>query len=174
MWSSPIEVVEYDPQWPINFAKIAERVEAAFTNGPRVRIEHVGSTSIVGLPAKPIVDIDVIIQTRASLPEAIARLATLGYEHQGNGGISGREAFRSPPETPRHSLYVCAEDSAEVRRHLAFRDYLRAHPDAAEPYAALKRELAARHVCDIDAYADGKTDFVQKVLADALAERPSG
>ena len=86
---------------------------------------------------------------------------------RGNGGIPGREAFRSPPEPPRHHLYVCAQDNAELRRHLAFRDYLRAHPDDARRYGDLKRELAAHHGADIDAYVEGKTAFVEAVLAKA-------
>ncbi len=174
LWSRPIEIVDYDPAWTEIFAEIAAPVRAAFTDGPLIKIEHVGSTSVVGLPAKPIVDVDAIIPSRADLPDAITRLTTLGYAHQGDGGIPGREAFRSPPETPRHSLYVCAEDSTELRRHLVFRDYLRAYPDAARRYGELKRELAARHVTDIDAYVDGKTSFVQKVLADALTKCPAG
>ena len=160
-------MVEYDPAWPVLFAQIAERVRAAFVGGSLTRIEHVGSTSVSGLPAKPIIDIDVVIPTRADLPETIARLATLGYTHQGDLGIMGREAFRSPPDAPPQNLYVCAEDSPELRRHLAFRDYLRAHPDDARRYGELKRELAARHVADIDGYVDGKAAFVEGVLEKA-------
>lgn len=166
-WRMPIEVVDYDPAWPLAFAEIAARVRVAFPNNSLVGIEHVGSTSVPGLPAKPIVDMDVIIPTRADLPDAIMRLAALGYVHQGDGGIRERESFRSPPETPRHYLYVCAQDSAELRWQLAFRDYLRAHPEQAAQYAALKRDLAARHVMDIDAYVEGKTAFVEAVLAKA-------
>lgn len=167
MWSKPIEVVEYNPHWPALFAEIAERVQAAFAQGPLVHVEHVGSTSVPGLPAKPVIDIDVVIPSRADLLEATARLATLGYEHQGDLGITSRESFKRPPGAPPQNLYVCAEGSPELRRHLAFRDYLRAHPDAARQYGQLKRELAARHVTDIDTYVDGKTEFIQKVLADA-------
>ncbi len=167
MWSRPIEVADYDPQWPSVFAGIAARVRAAFADGPLVEIEHIGSTSVPGLPAKPIVDIDVIIRSRADLPDAVARLATLGYEHQGDGGIPSREAFLPPADAVYHHLYVCAEDSPELERQLAFRDYLRAHPDAARQYGELKRELAARHVTDMDAYVNGKTVFVEAVLAKA-------
>ena len=170
MWSKPIEVVDYDPAWSLAFAEVAARVRAAFTNGPLIEIEHVGSTSVAGLPAKPIVDIDVIIGSRADLPDAIMRLATLGYVHQSDGGIRERESFSSPPQTPRHHLYVCAQDSAELRRHLAFRDYLRANPADARQYGELKRDLAARYVSDIDAYVNGKTAFVEAVLAKAEAD----
>ncbi len=169
MRSKPIEVADYDPAWPLLFAGIAERVQFAFANGPLTRIEHVGSTSVPGLPAKPIIDIDVVIPSRADLPDAIRRLATLGYEHQGNGGIPSREAFQPPAGTVYHHLYVCAEDSPELRRQLAFRDYLRAHPEAARQYGELKRVLAARHVTDIDGYVNGKTEFVQSILRKAGA-----
>ena len=169
MWSKPIEVVDYDSAWPLLFADIAERVQAAFADGPLTRIEHVGSTSVPGLPAKPIIDIDVVIPSRADLPDAVARLAMLGYVHQGDLGITSRESFKRPIGTPPHNLYVCAEDSPELRRHLAFRDHLRAHPDDAGRYGDLKRELAARHVTDIDAYVNGKTKFVLGILGNAGA-----
>ena len=164
MWSRPIEVVDYDPAWPALFENIAAPLRAVFADGPLLRIEHVGSTSVPGLPAKPIIDIDVVIPSRADLPEAIVRLATLGYVHQGDLGITSRESFKRPLASPPQNLYVCAEDSPELRRHLAFRDYLRAHPDDARRYAELKRELAARHITDIDAYVDGKSEFVHGIL----------
>lgn len=169
MQSKLIEVVDYDPAWPALFAQIAARVEAAFSSSPLICIEHVGSTFVPGLPAKPVIDIDVVIPSRPALPDAIARLATLGYTHQGDLGISSREAFRSPAGSTPHNLYVCAEDSPELHRHLAFRDYLRAHPDDAECYGENKRGLAARHASDIDGYVNGKTEFVQGVLIKADA-----
>ena len=164
-----IEVADYDPSWPLLFAEITAPIRAAF--GPSlVALEHIGSTSVTGLPAKPIIDIDVVIPSRADLPKAIARLAMLGYVHQGDLGITSRESFRSLPELPPQNLYVCAGDSPELRRHLLFRDYLRAHPDEAQRYAELKRELAARHVSDIDGYVNGKADFIKSVLQKAGAE----
>ncbi len=170
MWSKPIEVVDADPAWPVLFAEIAARVQAAFEDGPLTRIEHIGSTSVPGLSAKPIIDIDVVIPSRADLPEAIRRLAALGYEHQGDLGITSRASFGQPEGTLRHNLYVCAEDSPELRRHLAFRDYLRTHPDDARRYAELKCALAARHDNNIDGYVNGKADFVKGILEKANAE----
>ena len=170
MRSKPIEVVDYDPSWPALFAELAARVKAAFTGASLVRIEHVGSTSVPGLPAKPIIDIDVVIPSCAALTDSIARLATLGYTHQGDLGIASRESFRSPSDLPAHNLYVCADDSPELHRHLTFRDYLRAHPDEVKHYAKLKRDLAAHYTNDIDSYVNGKADFVQGVLIKAGAE----
>lgn len=88
-----------------------------------MRIEHVGSTSVPGLAAKPILDIDVVIESREKLPAAIERLATLGYEHEGDHNVAGREAFRpgegtTPRTWPAHHLYVCAQDNRELLRHL--------------------------------------------------------
>ena len=163
----PIIVLDYDPSWPAQFDEIAARVRAAFIGAPLVAVEHVGSTSVAGLAAKPIIDLNVIVPTRADLPEAIARLASLGYVHEGDKGVTGREAFLWPPGTARHHLYACAEDNAEHRRHIAFRDYLRSHPDVAKEYEALKRDLAVRFRTDRLLYNEGKTDFVEAVLKKA-------
>jgi len=167
--NAPIEISDYDPGWPAAFAAIRDQVAAAL--GPLARrIEHVGSTAVPGLPAKPIIDLDVVIATRADLPEAISRLAVLGYRHQGDLGIAGREAFASTASPARH-LYVCTADSRELARYLAFRDYLRTHPGQARAYAELKRSLAARFRTDRDAYSRGKTAFVEQALTAAAAPR---
>ena len=161
--SVPVIVVDYDPAWPQLFEQLRDRVVAALGDLV-VAVEHVGSTAVPGLPAKPIIDLDVVIPAIADLPAAIERLATLGYVHRGDLGITGREAFSRPPDTPPHHLYVCARDSAELRRHLLFRDYLRAHPEDARAYGALKRQLAARFRDDREAYTEAKTAFVADIL----------
>jgi GrpB-like predicted nucleotidyltransferase (UPF0157 family) len=163
----PVEVVDYDPTWPAQFAEIAARVRAAFADGLLIAVEHIGSTAVVGLAAKPIIDLNVVVPAREDTPEAIARLASLGYVHEGDKGILGREAFLWPVGTVRHHLYVCARDNAEYRRQVAFRDYLREHRDAAQRYEALKRDLAERFHHDRTAYSEGKTAFVEAVLARA-------
>jgi GrpB-like predicted nucleotidyltransferase (UPF0157 family) len=166
----PLEVVDADPGWPRLYEFLCDRAAAALGR-LTVTVEHVGSTSVPGLAAKPVIDLDVVIASRDDLPEAIERLASLGYVHVGDLGIAGREAFRRPDGDPRHNLYVCAADSVELRRHLAFRDYLRAHPDEGAAYVELKRSLAVRHAYDIDAYAEGKSEFVQRILR--LADGPA-
>ncbi|HEY6497445.1 MAG TPA: GrpB family protein, partial [Trebonia sp.] len=134
---APVEIVDYDPRWPQTFASLRDRIAAAV--GPLARrIEHVGSTAVPGLPAKPVIDLDVVIATPAEVPEVIARLGTLGYRHEGDLGITGREAFAGPIGGPAHHLYVCAADGRELARHLALRDYLRTHPEQARAYAELK------------------------------------
>jgi len=151
------------------FERIRAPVALAL-GGLALRIEHVGSTSVVGLAAKPIIDLDVVIGSRADLPAVIGKLGTLGYLPQGDLGVPGREAFNSPPGLPEHHLYVCAADNPELARHLAFRDYLRGSPEAARGYASLKRSLAIRFHDDRDAYTEAKTAFVEQALAVSAAE----
>ena len=162
----PIVVVDYDPAWPDLFATLRVPVAAALGD-VAVAIEHVGSTAVPGLAAKPIIDLDVAIRTETRLPEAIERLACLGYAYEGDTGIPGRAAFAWPPRAVRHHLYVCILDSAEYRRHLLFRDYLRAQPDVTAAYAALKRQLAARYRMQRDAYTEAKEPFVRAAMSRA-------
>jgi len=170
--NAPVEIAGYDPGWPATFAALRDQITGAL--GPLAqRIEHVGSTAVPGLPAKPIIDLDVVIATRADLPEVIARLAALGYRHEGDLGIPGREAFTSLGAAPAHHLYVCTADSRELASHLTFRDYLRTHPGQASAYAELKRSLAARYRSDRDAYGRGKTAFIEQALATAAEPHPT-
>lgn len=170
-------VVEHDPAWADQFEELRE-VFATGLGEVAVRIEHVGSTSVPGLAAKPVLDIDIVIESQSMLPEAIRLLADLGYRHRGDLDVPGREAFgpgdgtrpevHPPRSWPRHHLYVCARDGVELRRHLAFRDWLRTHDADALAYAALKRGLALRFPNDIDAYSDAKSDLVESVLVRAM------
>jgi GrpB-like predicted nucleotidyltransferase (UPF0157 family) len=157
-----IVVQEYDPVWPARFAELAARLHEALSDMV-LRVEHVGSTAVPGLAAKPIIDIDVVMKPTASLDQAIGRLARIGYVHQGDLGIPGREAFRCRPGESGHHLYLLGEDAEELRAHLAFRDKLRADPVLRGEYALLKRSLAAR-VNERDQYTDGKTKFIRSVL----------
>ncbi len=136
------------------------------------RIEHVGSTSVEGLASKPIIDLDVVISSDADLPAVIERLLKIGYRHEGDLGIPGREAFASET-SPAHHLYVCDRNSQELARHIAFRNLLRAHPETANAYAELKRDLAQRFGDDRDAYTEGKSEFIERVLSDARGEGSS-
>jgi GrpB-like predicted nucleotidyltransferase (UPF0157 family) len=165
----PGYVADYDPRWPATFERIRTPIAAAL-GALAVRIEHVGSTSVPGLAAKPIIDLDVVIASRADLPAVIARLGPLGYRPQGDLGIPGRESFNNPPGLPEHHLYVCVADNAELARHLAFRDYLRGHPEAVRGYASLKRSLAIRFRNDRDAYTEAKAAFIEQALASSAAE----
>ena len=158
-----VVVVDYDDQWPRTFEELCRRVWPAI-NGVALRIEHVGSTSVPQLAAKPIIDMSVVVASRSDVPAAIERLAGLGYLHQGTLGIEDRDAFREPGGWPRHNLYVCPEGTIGLVNQVAVRDYLRAHPDMARRYGELKKGLALEFPRDIDSYVFGKTDFVLDVL----------
>lgn len=164
----PIIIVDYNPTWPDTFRRLGARARAALGD-LAIAIEHVGSTAVPGLAAKPVIDLDVVIRSSADLPAAIAGLATFGYVYQGEQGVPDRHAFAWPPDEPRHHLYVCPTNSLELRRHLALRDYLRTHPDAARAYGALKRAAALTHRDDRDAYTQAKDAMVKKLLHRALA-----
>jgi GrpB-like predicted nucleotidyltransferase (UPF0157 family) len=159
----PVIIVDYDPNWAHLFEALRAPVVAALGELVVV-VEHVGSTAVPGLAAKPIIDMDVVVPSVSDIPEAIERLAILGYIHRGDLGIAGREAFTSPAGKPRHHLYVCAKGSEELGRHRSFRDYLLGHPDDALAYGALKKAAALRFADDRFAYNEAKTQFVEAVL----------
>ena len=159
-----IVIREYDPAWQRLFERLRQRLLFVL-GGLAVAVEHVGSTAVPGLAAKPVVDIDAMVASAEDVSLAIERLERAGYRHEGDLGIPGREAFEPPADAPRHHLYVLAADSEQLRRHLAFRDYLRAHPEEASTYAALKREAARRFGADRRAYTDAKKGFVERALA---------
>ena len=161
--AEPVVVVPYDPAWPATFALLRDRI-AAVLGELAVGIEHVGSTAVPGLDAKPIIDMDVVIRHDDDLPKVAARLATLGYAQLGDLGIIGREAFRATADLPRHHLYVCAAGAVTLQAHLSLRDALRADEGLARRYAALKRGLAERHRDERDAYSEGKSAFIASVL----------
>ena len=163
-----IEVVEYDPAWAEAFQTYAAKLRTALGD-LAMSIEHVGSTSVPGLAAKPIIDMDIVISSRLVLEQAIEKLAELNYVHEGNLGIPGREAFMWP-QGERHHLYVCSVDTPNLHNHLVFRDYLKAHPKAVSAYSELKKKLAKQYRNDMDAYGQAKTEFIQNILAKAEAE----
>ena len=159
----PIVVSDYDPNWPTLFEKIAQPVREALAD-LGATVEHVGSTAVPGLAAKPVIDIDVVVGSATDVPTAIERLHSLGYLYQGDKGIKGREAFMWPEGAERHHLYVVVAGTDPYLEHVAFRDYLRDHPEIAADYAALKKELAAEHGNDRIGYTDAKDEFVSRVL----------
>jgi GrpB-like predicted nucleotidyltransferase (UPF0157 family)/predicted kinase len=160
---SPVVVAEYDAEWPELFERIARPIRAAVAD-LGAKVEHIGSTSVPGLAAKPIIDLDVVVRSADDVATAIEWVRALGYVYQGDKGIRGREAFLWPPDTPPHHLYVVVEGSRPYADHVDFRDYLRAHPESAREYAALKLSVAAKHADDPLGYADAKSDFVEAVL----------
>lgn len=130
---------------------------AAVLDDLAISIDHVGSTAVPGLAAKPIIDIDVLLRSSTDLPVVIGKLTDLGYEHRGDLGVSGREAFRAKSDTVHHHLYVCPPGSREYEHHIAFRNYLRTHAADANAYAVLKRELAGKFASDREGYNRAKS-----------------
>jgi GrpB-like predicted nucleotidyltransferase (UPF0157 family) len=157
-----IVVVDYDPEWPRVFGELRATLDGALRD-IALAIEHVGSTSVPGLAAKPVIDIDIVVQ-ESDVAHAIGRLEAIGYTHRGDLGIPQREAFRQPPGSPPHHLYVCPEHSPALANHLALRDHLRENAAAAEVYGALKKQLAIDFADDIDGYVEGKTAFIVDIL----------
>ncbi len=166
---APIIIEDYDPEWPQQFDAIRSRI-ASVLGTFAAAIEHIGSTAVPGLPAKPIIDIDILLKSANDLPRVIAKLAAIGYQHQGILGVPGRDAFKAPEHDIHHHLYVCSTPGTEFFRHIAFRDYLRTHPKDAEDYARLKRSLAGKFSVDRETYTQAKADFIQEILRRADLE----
>ena len=167
MVTKRVVVLPYDEGWKQAFAQIKDEIQAAL-GSLVLRIEHVGSTSVRGLSAKPIIDIDVVIRDYSVFDAVVTALKEIGYRHEGDLGIAAREAFRydGKAHLQKHHLYVCPQDSAELKRHVAFRNYLRSHPDAAREYSRIKEEGAARYPDDIEKYIRHKSPFIEKIYGE--------
>lgn len=162
----PVRVVAYDPGWPGLFSELREQVDAALAGVAHVT-EHVGSTAVPGLDAKPIIDLDVVVPDSRAAGLAVRALAAAGWQHEGDLGIEGREAFLPAPGLPYHHLYTVLAGSASHRDHVDFRDFLRTHPVEAAGYASLKRRLASHLETDRSAYVNGKSEMIQDLLQQA-------
>ena len=158
----PIEVVDYDAAWPSAFETENARIAQAIGELLSV-LEHGGSTAVPGLAAKPVIDMWASLRGPIGSTQ-IQAMADIGYEHFGEYGLAGRDYFvKSSP--PVCHLHCYPESHPDWERHLAFRDWLRAHPDGAAAYGTLKRDLALRFPNDRMAYTDAKSDFIESALA---------
>lgn len=159
-----VTVVPYNAEWKTDFEAIKQYLLSAVKDTV-IGIEHVGSTSVEGLSAKPIIDIDIVIKDYYIFDTVVERLATLGYIHEGNLGIKDREAFdyRGNTDLPKHHLYVCPEFSEELHRHIAFRDYLRNNPEAVLQYSKVKAEGARLFPDSIDDYIAYKSPCIEEI-----------
>jgi GrpB-like predicted nucleotidyltransferase (UPF0157 family) len=166
---SRVLVVPYDARWPQAFAITSREVAAALGNN-LLEIHHIGSTSIQGIYAKPIIDMLAVVKDLREVDARSNEMRALGYEAMGEFGIEGRRYFRRNNVAGERTeqVHTFAEGSHHVRRHLAFRDFLRAHSKVAEQYSDLKRKLAEAHAGDIEAYMDGKDAFIKETEARAL------
>ena len=164
MKTAGVIVLPYDKAWKSDFEKIKNELENAIGDCI-IGIEHVGSTSVEGLSAKPCIDIDVIIKDYSVFEAVVDRLNAIGYIHEGNLGIPDREAFKyaEKPHLQKHHLYVCPQDSEELRRHITFRDFLRSHPEAVQKYGQIKEAAAERFPNDIDGYIRYKSPCIEEL-----------
>lgn len=162
-----VRVVPYDPAWPGQFAAEAQTLRAVF-GAELLALHHIGSTSVPGLAAKPVIDILPVVRGIGRVDGLNAALQAIGYDGLGEYGIPGRRYFRKGGDDRTHQLHCFQAGDPEVARHLAFPAYLRAHPEVAADYGRLKATLAARFPEDIEGYMDGKDAFVKAAERDAL------
>ena len=164
-------VTEYNPLWPQLYRQEAEQIRAILRDNC-VAIHHIGSTAVVGLCAKPVIDIMPVVVSLARVDAQKKAFEAIGYEVLGEFGIAGRRYLRKGGDERTHQLHIFEQGADEqIERHLALRDYLRAHPQHAAVYGRLKRQLAQQFPWDIESYCDGKDDLVRKLEQAALQWR---
>ncbi|TDO58260.1 GrpB-like predicted nucleotidyltransferase (UPF0157 family) [Kribbella sp. VKM Ac-2571] len=161
-----IEVVEYDERWPQRFEELRQLyADTLSASGvPVMAIEHIGSTAVPGLAAKPVIDCDIVVAEQ-DVPAAAATLGWLGFDSLGESGVPLRWAFKEPKRLAGTNTYVVVEGSLPLRNHLAVRDILRSDPVLRDEYSEVKRRLGASE--NIDEYGQGKNVMIQKLLAAA-------
>lgn len=167
----------YDPAWPSHFRQIKAFLEPSL-RGVECTIEHVGSTAIAGMMAKPIIDIDIVIAP-GTFPEVKGRLEAHGYIHRGDLGLAKREAFalvniEAKTRLHEHHLYVCDDGAHELRKHLVFRAFMKQHPEWRERLNRLKQELCAKHNNDLQSYIDGKAAMIDEITSLAMDSSEQG
>ncbi len=165
-------VVEADPKWPEQFRAISSHLQP-FLEQSVVRIEHVGSTSVPGLAAKPIIDIDVVVESEVMIRPTIALIESAGYTWVGDLDVAGREAFDAPSDSAlaRHHLYLVVENNRAHTDHWLLREALLSDPEASGAYAKVKRANVEKSRGDMNRYVALKARFVADVLARARLER---
>ena len=165
-----ITVLNYDPEWPLKYER-EQKAIAEILDGNGISIYHIGSTSVPGLAAKPIIDMMAVVRSLEKVDDARGKFSELGYEYLGEFGIAGRRYFRKGGDERTHQIHIFqADDWNNIGRHLAFRDYMRTHEKERAEYAEIKTALAQRFPYDIDGYCDGKDAFVREMEKRALLE----
>jgi len=159
----PSVVVAYDPRWPAEYRRIADEVDRALVTVPHTT-EHIGSTAVPGLAAKPIIDLFAVVELVSQVREAVGALGRSGWKHEGDLGLPGRECFISRMDLPYHHLYVVVGGNHQHRVQTRFRDILRTEPAARDEYAHLKMALASLLATDRVAYTEGKSALINDIL----------
>ena len=163
MRTKRVVVEKWNPQWKYEYEKIVASLGKDIIYNS-IKIEHVGSTSVEGLSAKPVIDLDIVIEKDkfAIIKELLNKK---GYEHEGDLGIEGREAFSysGKEELMTHHLYVCPKDSKELFKHITFRNFLKNNPALAAEYSKVKEQAAVLYPDDIDKYMEFKSKIIEKI-----------
>ncbi|GAA3456114.1 GrpB family protein [Dactylosporangium matsuzakiense] len=169
---TPVEIVDYDPGWPGRFAALAAALRAALGD-VAPRIDHIGSTAVPGLAAKPVIDIQISVRSLDPVDPFRDPLERLGYVYRADNPERTKRYFREPPGRPRTHIHIRRQGTFAEQFPLLFRDYLRAHPAAAAEYATEKRRCAARFRLDRPAYVQAKDECVWALIrrADAWSQR---
>ncbi len=172
--SQDIVIIEdYNPRWPEMYAQEKARIEASI-GAYLIDIQHVGSTSIPGLSAKPIIDIMAVIRSVSLVEECVKPLEALDYLYQGELGIPGRHYFRKPVDISHTArafhLHMVEKGHEQWAMYQLFREYMLLHPELVQQYDTLKRELAAKHGSDRAAYTAAKAPFIESVIRAAVIE----
>ena len=164
MRTRKVVVLPYDVAWQSAFEKIKGEIEEAIGDSI-IGIEHIGSTSVEGMSAKPCIDIDVIIKDYSAFPAVVDGLKAIGYIHEGDLGIKDREAFKysGKEHLQMHHLYVCPKCSEELYRHITFREFLRINPEAVKKYSLIKEKAAELFPNEIDGYIEYKSQCIEEL-----------
>ena len=162
-------VTDYQYEWPGQFEKAAEEMERIFGE-ECIGIHHIGSTSIEGMAAKPIIDLLAVVREIERVEEFNEKMEELGYEAKGENGLPGRRYFQRGGDQRTHHVHIYAQGSPEIERHLVFRNYLRENPQVAEEYGILKKKLANDFPYDIEKYIAGKEELVTRIEKQAGGE----
>ncbi|MCQ6563317.1 GrpB family protein [Paenibacillus mendelii] len=163
-----VVVTEYNDNWNQRFREESQKMKEIFDD-ELIEIHHIGSTSVPGLKAKPIIDIMPVVKDIEKIDSFNEQMIELGYECMGELGMIGRRYFRKGGDNRTHQVHVFqADNKDDLTRHLAVRDYLRAHSNEAKQYGNLKEDLANQYPKDIEAYMDGKDRFVKELESKAL------
>ena len=165
-----ITVVNYDPEWPSKYVRERDYITEILKDNC-ISIYHIGSTSVPGLAAKPIIDIMVVVRSLERVDTVAEKLSNIGYEYLGEFGIAGRRYLRKGGDERTHQIHIFqADDWNNIGRHLAFRDYMRTHERERNRYAKIKKDLAQKFPYDIDGYCNGKENFVREMENYALVQ----
>jgi GrpB-like predicted nucleotidyltransferase (UPF0157 family) len=163
-----VRVKPYDEEWGSMFEEESRKLYVVF-GFEMMEVHHIGSTSVSGLQAKPIIDMMPVVWDIHRINDYNTAMIAIGYEPKGENGVAGRRYFQKGGDRRTHHVHMYEWGNSEIKRHLAFRDYLRAHPDVSREYGSLKDELSRRFPYDIESYIKGKELLASEIDRKAIA-----